>query len=67
MYKKRTFSAFVHDAVLQWAYGVNKSMEQGYPPDDGFRVTQNIFNMEFEGATGTVVIDQYGDRWLDQR
>ncbi len=53
--------------MLQWAYGVNKTLEQGYPPDDGFKVTQNIFNMTFVGITGTVTIDSVGDRRPDQR
>ena len=57
----------VHDAVLQWAYGVNKTLEQGYPPDDGFRITQNIINMTFEGITGKVAIDELGNRKPDQR
>ncbi len=57
----------IHDAVLQWAYGVNKTLEQGFPPDHGLRVTQNIFNLRFEGITGTVSIDDHGDRKLNQR
>ena len=57
----------VHDAVLQWAYGVNKSLEEGNSPDDGFIITQNIFNLVFEGISGNVVIDGNGDRRKDQR
>ena len=48
--------------MLQWAYGVNLTMEQGHEPDDGFKVTENIFNLTFEGITGKVVIDHQGDR-----
>ena len=59
--------AFIHDAVLQWAYGVNKTVEQGYSPDDGFRITQNILNLQFEGMTGPVVIDEIGNRRPDFR
>ena len=61
------FAGHVHDAVLLWAYGVNKTVEQGYAPDDGFRVTSNIFNMVFDGISGKVAIDSVGDRKLDQR
>ncbi len=60
------FLGFIHDAVLLWAYGVNKTLEEGYPPDDGFRITKNIINMTFEGITGTVIINEVGDRILDQ-
>ena len=58
---------FVYDAVLSWAYGVNKTLQQGYPPNDGYVITQNIFNQIFEGITGTVIINDLGDRLLDQR
>ncbi len=60
-------SGYVHDAVLQWAYGVNRTVHQGFPPDDGFKVTKNIINMTFEGITGTVTINDVGDRKTDQR
>ncbi len=59
-------AGMIHDSMLQWAYGVNKTLEQGYPPDDGFKITQNIINMTFEGMTGTVVINEFGDRSTDQ-
>ena len=60
-----SFVGLIHDAVLQWAYGVNKTMEQGHAPDDGFKITQNIINMTFEGITGSVIIDRNGDRTQD--
>ena len=52
----------VHDAVLQWAYGVNLTLAQGHRPDDGFKVTENIFNLSFQGISGHVAIDDKGDR-----
>ncbi len=55
----------IHDAVLQWAYGVNKTLQQGYGVNDGFMITNNIINMTFQGITGTVVIDHNGDRRPD--
>ena len=59
--------AFLHDAVLLWAYGVNKSISKGQPPDDGFQITQNVLNMTFQGISGPVTIDSNGDRQPDQR
>ncbi len=53
---------FIHDAVLQWAYGVNKTLQQEYPPNDGVRITMNILNTSFKGITGNVAIDGNGDR-----
>lgn len=52
----------VHDAVLAWAYGVNKTLAFGGRPDDGLVVTSNIFNLTFEGMTGQVFIDEAGNR-----
>lgn len=45
-----------------WAYGVNMSLGQGQAPDNGFKVTENMYNLNFESVTGTVVIDGNGDR-----
>ena len=58
---------FVHDAMLQWAYGVNKSLEKGQSPDDGVSVTNNILNLTYQGITGKVAVNQYGDRQSDSR
>ncbi len=60
-------TGYVHDTLLQWAYGVNKTLEQGHSPDDGFKVTENILNLRFKGITGTVLINDNGDRNADSR
>ena len=52
----------VHDAVLMWGYGVNKTVEQGHNPSDGIKVSENIFNLIFDGITGIVAINHQGDR-----
>ena len=52
----------VHDAVLAWAYGVNKTVQSGFAPNDGIKVTENINSLEFEGITGTVATDYMGER-----
>ena len=64
---KYSLSAYVYDAVLLWAYGVNLTLEQRYAPDNGIQITKNIFNLTFDGMTGTVLIDNEGDRHVDQR
>ena len=56
----------IHDAVLLWAYGVNKTLEAGGYPDDGATITQNSLNFTFDGITGLVYIDEYGDRKADK-
>ena len=49
------FLVRIHDAVLMWAYGVNRTLEQGGAPDDGEAVVKNIFNLSFTGAGGVKV------------
>ena len=44
----------LHDAVLMWAYAVNKTLEEGGSEDDGISITKNIINSTFEGVTGKV-------------
>ena len=63
MSNKYLLTGLVHDAVLQWAYGVNTTVEQGFPPDDGLKVTENIINMTFEGILGKRQVDHLGN-WL---
>ena len=50
-----------------WAYGVNKTLEQGKYPDNGIDVTQNIMGLRFEGITGGVAVNENGDRILGRR
>ena len=61
------FSGYLYDAVLMWAIGVNKTVSQGFPPDDGFKVTENIIGLTFESVTGTVIINELGERVYDQK
>lgn len=55
-------TGLIHDSVLMWAYGVNKTLENGNSPYDGVKVTENIYNLTFTGVSGTVAIDAVGDR-----
>ena len=48
------FQGFIHDAVLIWAYGVNRTIERGGAPDDGAGISNNSFNTNFDGVTGMV-------------
>ena len=48
------FPGMAHDAILAWAYGVNRTLERGGEPDDGETVANNIFNFAFAGITGEV-------------
>ena len=51
-----------HDAMLAWAYGVNRTLERGGEPDDGETVIHNIFNFAFTGISGEVKMQM--QHWL---
>ena len=48
-----------------WAYGVNRTLEKGFPPDHHLEVINSILGFVFEGITGTVSLDNVGDRMND--
>ena len=58
-------SGYLHDAVLMWAYAVNRTLERGFPPDHGREVIKSILGFSFEGITGSLLIDNNGDRMND--
>jgi hypothetical protein len=43
------YSAYLHDAILLYAHGLNKTLSQGGNYTDGRAITQNMFGMEFLG------------------
>ena len=47
------FEGLLHDAVLIWAYGVNRTLREGGVPDHGINITKNIFNMVIDGVSGS--------------
>ena len=52
--QRNVFTGLIHDAVLMWAYGVNRTLESGGAPDDGETIANNIFNLSFPRVTGDV-------------
>ncbi len=59
--------AELHDSVLLWAYGVNRTVERGFPPDDGVEITRSVVRTTFQGVLAPVYIDENGDRLIDMR
>ena len=55
----------MYDAVLLWAYAVNKTLQEGGEPDDGEAVIRNTYNFTFEGSVRPISIDEKGDRKHD--
>ena len=48
-------AGLLHDAVLQWAYGVNKTLQKGGDYNDGVSVASNITNMTYPGNYNSFV------------
>ena len=66
MYVWLVLSAFLHDAVLLWALGVNRTLSAGGEADDGEMIAHSVQNQTFEnGVTGTMAINENGDRKWD--
>lgn len=61
------YSGELHDAVLLWAYGVNRTVERGFSPDDGTEITNSVINTTIQGAFSSVNINENGDRLIDLR
>ena len=57
--------ATFYDAVLLYAYGLNRTIESNGNWSDGFAVVQKMWNVSFEGSNGIVQISETGDRVSD--
>ncbi|XP_070550787.1 atrial natriuretic peptide receptor 1-like [Ptychodera flava] len=55
-------AAFLYDAVYLYALALNQSLSEGVDPDDGYNISQRLFNRTFAGADSEVVIGSDGDR-----
>ncbi|XP_077994091.1 atrial natriuretic peptide receptor 1-like [Glandiceps talaboti] len=55
-------AAFLYDAVYLYALALNQSLSEGVDPDDGYNISQRLFNKTFKGADSEVVIGSDGDR-----
>ncbi|XP_041355945.1 atrial natriuretic peptide receptor 1-like [Gigantopelta aegis] len=73
MYKNFTYgeeevNSFVgafHDAVILYALALNETLAANGSVSDGIAITKRMWNRTFEGITGTVSIDENGDRNAD--
>ncbi|XP_013400521.1 atrial natriuretic peptide receptor 1 [Lingula anatina] len=60
-----SFVGAFHDAVILYALALNQTLEDGFNVTDGAEITKRMWNRTFEGITGTVSIDENGDRNAD--
>lgn len=64
-----TFASAFYDAVLLYAYALNDSIKSDpnalYKPINGTRLAHLMWNRQFKGITGNVMIDKNGDRISD--
>lgn len=60
-----SFVGSFHDAVMLYALALNDTVAAGFNATDGPEITKRMRNRTFEGITGTVSIDEFGDRNAD--
>ncbi|XP_064645636.1 atrial natriuretic peptide receptor 1-like isoform X3 [Lineus longissimus] len=60
-----SFVGAFHDAVILYALALNETLAAGYNITNGKEITNRMWNRTFEGITGTVSIDENGDRNAD--
>ena len=62
-----TFVGAFHDAVLLYAFALNETINNGTgnASRNGREVTKRMWNRQFHGVTGSVSIDDNGDRNAD--
>ncbi|XP_013785353.1 atrial natriuretic peptide receptor 1-like, partial [Limulus polyphemus] len=55
-----------HDCVLMYAAALNKTLEEGGDPRDGYNLIRRMWNNTFkDGLTGDIYINSNGDREAD--
>ncbi|XP_076854584.1 guanylate cyclase 2G [Brachyhypopomus gauderio] len=62
------YSCYLHDAVLLYAMGLKEVLKEGRDPHNGRELLQKLRdknNIKFNGASGLVHFDEYGDRNMD--
>ncbi|GFO42896.1 guanylate cyclase, partial [Plakobranchus ocellatus] len=60
-----SFVGAFHDAVILYAIALNESLAAGVSISNGSEITRRMWNRTFSGITGTVSIDENGDRNAD--
>ncbi|XP_070541354.1 atrial natriuretic peptide receptor 2-like isoform X2 [Ptychodera flava] len=61
-YEASVMAGYLYDAMLLYAYALNRTMEYGQSLDSPNDIAENMRDFEFQGATGRVVMDDEGDR-----
>ncbi|KAJ3287683.1 hypothetical protein HK104_008487 [Borealophlyctis nickersoniae] len=56
------YAAYSYDSVMSYAYGLDKTLQDGKDPYNGTVVFQNIISSNFTGASGSVEFTPEGDR-----
>ncbi|XP_052826119.1 atrial natriuretic peptide receptor 1 [Octopus bimaculoides] len=60
-----SFVGAFHDAVILYALAINETLAANESISNGTAITRRMWNRTFEGITGTVSIDENGDRSAD--
>ncbi|XP_041356301.1 atrial natriuretic peptide receptor 1-like [Gigantopelta aegis] len=60
-----SFVGAFHDAVILYSLALNETLADNGSISDGWAITRRMWNRTFQGITGTVSIDDNGDRNSD--
>ncbi|XP_078374364.1 atrial natriuretic peptide receptor 3-like [Oculina patagonica] len=60
--KVEVYAGAIYDAIYLYAIALNETLAAGGDKKDGRAIVHRMLNKEFEGASGTVRIDESGDR-----
>ncbi|XP_002740930.1 atrial natriuretic peptide receptor 2-like [Saccoglossus kowalevskii] len=61
-FEASVMAGYLYDAVLLISYALNKTYEMDLPNHNSYLVAENMRDIIFEGVTGTVIMDEEGDR-----
>eukprot|EP00057_Strongylocentrotus_purpuratus_P014597 XP_011669071.1 PREDICTED: atrial natriuretic peptide receptor 1-like [Strongylocentrotus purpuratus] len=56
------FASAFHDAVILYSLAVNETLAEGGNISDGYVITRKMWGRSFQGISGTVTINENGDR-----
>ncbi|XP_068752048.1 atrial natriuretic peptide receptor 1-like [Montipora capricornis] len=61
------YASYLHDAIILYALALNETLNENGNIPSGKNISKTMIGTQFEGASGTVLINENGDRVADYR